>query len=65
MSSSYEYIQVDVSNGVGLITFNRPEVRNALHLPMNLEIRSALEELQRRDDVRALVFTGAGGKRAA
>ena len=62
MSSSYDFIQVDVSQGVALITFNRPEVRNALHLPMNLEIRSALDDLAQRDDVRALVFTGAGGK---
>ena len=50
------------SNSVAVITFNRPEVRNALHLPMNLEIREALNRLADDPDVSALVFQGAGGK---
>ncbi|MEC9071675.1 MAG: enoyl-CoA hydratase/isomerase family protein, partial [Myxococcota bacterium] len=62
MSSAYNFIQIEVSDGVALLTFNRPEVRNALHLPMNLEIRAALGELAQRDDVKTVIFTGAGGK---
>ena len=60
---SYETILLDVdSNGVALLTLNRPEVRNALNLEMVEDIRRALVELASRDDVRALIFTGAGGK---
>ncbi len=41
---SPQFILVEkLKNSVALITFNRPELRNALHLPMNLEIREALE----------------------
>lgn len=59
----YEFIKVQVvEGGVAIVTFNRPEVRNALHLPMNLEIRRALNDLAARDDVSALVLQGAGGR---
>jgi len=54
--------EVDASRRIATVTMNRPEVRNALHLPMNLELRAALEVLGQRDDVRALVLTGAGDK---
>jgi enoyl-CoA hydratase/carnithine racemase len=58
-----QFIQIEkLPNSVALITFNRPEVRNALHLPMNLEIRAALDALANDSDVSALVFQGAGGK---
>lgn len=60
--STYQFIRVDVAEGVATVTMNRPEVRNAMHLPMNLEIRDALNALGSRDDVRALVLTGAGQK---
>ncbi len=61
--STYEHIQVAVEeDGVAVLTFDRPEVRNAMHLPMNLEIRDALSALGERDDVRALVLTGGGDR---
>ena len=43
MSETYEFIRVEEAGAVATITFDRPEVRNALHLPMNLEIRAALK----------------------
>ncbi|MEC9464651.1 MAG: enoyl-CoA hydratase-related protein [Myxococcota bacterium] len=48
--------------GVVVATFNRPEVRNALGLEMVEDIRRLLNTLAAKDDVRALVFTGGGGK---
>lgn len=48
--------------GVVLCTFNRPAVRNALDIAMVEDIRRLLTDLSLRDDVRALIFTGAGGK---
>ena len=60
---SFEFIELTYpAEGVALITFNRPKVRNALHLPMNLEIREALRILQAEGNTQVLIVTGAGGK---
>jgi enoyl-CoA hydratase len=48
--------------GVVTITFHRPEVRNALNRTMVDELHAALAALEPREDVRALVFQGAGGQ---
>lgn len=50
-----------VVDGVGTITLNRPERRNALSGPMIEGLASALEELEASRDVGAIVITGAGG----
>jgi len=60
--ASFITVDVDSSERIAWVTFNRPEVRNAMHLPMNHEIREALDRLSKRDDVGALIFRGAGGK---
>ncbi len=58
-----ETITVEVGDdGVALLTLNRPEVRNAISREMTDEIVAALDELAERDDVAALILTGAGGK---
>lgn len=60
---SYETILVEVdAEGVAWLTFNRPEVRNALNQAMVDDVRVALRELGDRSDVRVLVIMGAGGK---
>jgi 2-(1,2-epoxy-1,2-dihydrophenyl)acetyl-CoA isomerase len=59
MSTTNDYL-FQVEDGVGVITFNRPQRLNAV----NWELATALVELLRglrfRDDVRVLVLTGAG-----
>ncbi len=47
-------------DGVGIITMNRPESRNALTLNMVSEMGEAIEACK-RPDVRAVLLTGAGG----
>jgi enoyl-CoA hydratase len=59
---SYETIILDVKDGVATITLNRPDVRNAINLAMVEEIHDALTSVAPREDVLALVLTGAGGK---
>ena len=51
-----------VSNGVGVITFNNPEKRNAMSLEMWEGLGSALIELRDNPDVRVVVMVGAGDK---
>lgn len=43
-----------------VITLNRPEVRNALSPPMIELFHQALDQLEERDDIAAVIITGAG-----
>jgi enoyl-CoA hydratase len=61
--SSYATIKLETrEGGVALLTLDRPEVRNAINLAMVEEIHDALTDLAAREDVLALVLTGAGTK---
>ena len=52
----------DVADGVGVITFNNPEKRNAMSLSMWEGLGHALTELRDDPDVRVVVLLGAGDK---
>ncbi len=47
-------------NGLMRITLNRPDKLNAFDEPMHLALRSALDQAQRKPEVRAVLLTGAG-----
>jgi enoyl-CoA hydratase/carnithine racemase len=51
---------VDRTDGVAVITFNRPQQLNTLSRQAVLGLCAALDELDADDDVRAIVFTGTG-----
>ncbi len=60
---AYETIRLAVDDaGVARLTLARPATKNALNRTMVDEIHAALDELEGRDDVRALVFDAEGGK---
>ena len=50
------------TEGVGIITFNNPEKRNAMSLDMWEGLGHALAELRDDPDVRVVILTGAGDK---
>jgi 2-(1,2-epoxy-1,2-dihydrophenyl)acetyl-CoA isomerase len=54
---TYETITLDIRDQIATITLNRPERLNACSLDMADEISDALDRL---DDARVLVITGAG-----
>jgi enoyl-CoA hydratase/carnithine racemase len=56
----YAAILVEEDSGVGTVTLNRPERMNAYSRRMGLEVRHAITELDARDDIRAIILTGAG-----
>lgn len=56
----YEQILCETADGVATVTLNRPDQLNAWTAQMGLELRHALEDASVRDDVRAIVLTGAG-----
>lgn len=49
-----------VEGGVGIITLNRPQARNALSFSLRAELVEAVALMEREPGVRALVITGAG-----
>jgi enoyl-CoA hydratase/carnithine racemase len=58
--SSYTDLRFEVDGGVATITLDRPEVLNAFSGAMGLSLGRAYRECDARDDVRAVVLTGAG-----
>lgn len=57
---AFEHITFEKMDGVGIITMNRPESRNALILDMVAEMGEAIQACK-RPDVRAVLLTGSGG----
>lgn len=56
----YRNILFEVRDDVGLLTFNRPEVLNALNLDTLEELDHAIHRVEKEDAIRVLVLTGAG-----
>lgn len=52
----------EVNNHIGIIRFNRPEVRNAVNLQMMQEFYEQLKQWKDDDHVRVLVITGNDDK---
>ena len=55
-------IRTGMSDGVLLITIDRPEARNALSQKMSLELCKAWREFRDSDALRVAIVTGAGDK---
>jgi enoyl-CoA hydratase/carnithine racemase len=53
-------IRLDVTDGVAVLTLDRPDVRNAIDDAMRGRMIATLEQVAADDAVRALVITGAG-----
>jgi enoyl-CoA hydratase len=56
-----DVVSVEVDGGVAVITINRPQARNAVNEAVARGIAAAIDELDPRPDVGAMVLTGAGG----
>jgi enoyl-CoA hydratase len=51
-------VLVDVDDGIGTVTLNRPEARNAINGALGARLPAAIQELEDRDDVRVMILTG-------
>lgn len=58
----YKHIVYDKEGELAIITFNRPEVRNALNYLAIDETLEAARKAEADEAVRVLIFTGAGDK---
>ena len=59
---AYEDILFEVEGGIATITFNRPEVLNALKMGTLSEVGEAIRTIADDEEVRALILTGAGDR---
>lgn len=57
---SWKNVLVNVEDGVGWVTLNRPEKRNAMNPELNREMVEILDALETDERCRVLVLTGAG-----
>ncbi|HZO71322.1 MAG TPA: enoyl-CoA hydratase family protein [Ktedonobacteraceae bacterium] len=55
----YDFLY-EVNDGIATLTFNRPEVMNALTFEVYAQLRDLFEALRYDDAVRAVVLTGSG-----
>jgi len=53
-------IKLAISDGIAVVTLNRPEARNAINLQVVNELHAVLETLGRDETTRVLILTGAG-----
>lgn len=56
------YMRAEVVDGVGWMTFNNPERRNAMKMEMNEATAEILATFQADDEVRVVVMQGAGDR---
>jgi enoyl-CoA hydratase/carnithine racemase len=54
-------VLTEFSDGIAVITINRPAARNAVNAAVAEGIAAAMGEFEQRDDLAVAVVTGAGG----
>ena len=59
-SVTYEHILVEKTEGVAILTMNRPEQLNAMNHRLSTELHDALARAVADDDVGCIVITGTG-----
>jgi len=57
---AFETLLYDVRDGIGVVTLNRPDARNAIDMTMRHELDLLGRELRNAEEVFAVVLTGAG-----
>lgn len=57
---AYETIEFEVTDGVAVLTLNRPDRMNSFNTLMHGEVRAALKQVKKEASVRCLLITGNG-----
>ncbi len=55
-------ICLEVDEGIGIVTINRPQVRNALDRQTVRELADVINFVEHNDKIKVVIFTGAGEK---
>ena len=56
----YTTLKYEKDGRIGRVTFNRPEIHNAFNGTVITEMSSLFSELEKDDDLRVILLTGAG-----
>ena len=59
-TEDWQHFSFEIDDGVGVVTFNRPERLNALTFDVYADLRDLIGEIEHREDVSVLVITGEG-----
>lgn len=59
---AYDYILVEKTDGVAILTMNRPEKLNAMNHQLTTELHDAVQAMSGDDDIGCIVITGAGDR---
>jgi enoyl-CoA hydratase len=54
-------VEVETAGGLMIVAINRPQARNAANRAVATTIAEAMDELDRRNDLRVAIITGRGG----
>lgn len=61
LNMEFNTIKTEIRHtGIGIITLNRPEKRNAISIEMRREISACLKDWRESETVGAIIFTGCG-----
>jgi len=56
----YKVLKVEINNGIGIVTINRPEAMNALNTTFFNEMDSFIASIRCNSDIKVLIITGMG-----
>lgn len=56
----FETLRYDLEDGIATVTLNRPDVLNAVNMAMRKDFTALSDELFFNEEVRLVIFTGAG-----
>jgi len=56
----YKTLLLDIDGAIATVTLNRPDVLNAVNMDMRLDFTALTDALFFNDEIRLVVFTGAG-----
>jgi len=59
---AFENLLYERRNGIGYVTVNRPEKMNSLNRKTMDELQECFQEIERDEEVRTVILTGAGEK---
>src|SRR5262245_16153625 len=62
MNGTYEHILVEKTQGVAILTLNRPEQLNAMNHQLSAELHDAVTRMSADDEVGCIVITGNGNR---
>ncbi|MBA4502245.1 2-(1,2-epoxy-1,2-dihydrophenyl)acetyl-CoA isomerase PaaG [Marinobacterium marinum] len=57
---AYETIEFEITDGVAVLTLNRPDRMNSFNTQMHAEVRDVIKQVKKSEDVRCLLITGNG-----